>query len=188
MKASLYVRPLLGDEEHTLQKSLKSQDSFQVRRAQLILASARGVSVPELSRQTLFSRSTIRALIHQFEQQGLAALSRGSHRPKSSRALLDESLCQQIQHLLHQSPRMWGQSSSLWSLKRLAFVLHQEGYTPHVVSYETVRRALKRQGIAWKRAKHWITSPDPGYARKKTPGSPDSSGSVSRELGGRLSR
>ena len=168
MKASLYVRPLLGDEEPLLQKSLKSRDSFSVRRAQLILASARGVSVPELSRQTLFPRSTIRALIHQFNEQGLGALSRGSHRPKSSRALLDPSLCEQIAHLLHQSPRVWGQNSSLWSLKRLALVLHQQGSTPHVVSHETVRRALMRQGLSWKRAKHWITSPDPGYARKKS--------------------
>jgi hypothetical protein len=24
-----------------------------------------------------------------------------------------------------------------------------------------------RLGIGWKRAKHWITSPDPGYVRKK---------------------
>ena len=24
-----------------------------------------------------------------------------------------------------------------------------------------------RLGVGWKRAKHWITSPDPAYARKK---------------------
>jgi transposase len=27
--------------------------------------------------------------------------------------------------------------------------------------------ALRRLGVTWKRAKHWITSPDPAYARKK---------------------
>ena len=29
------------------------------------------------------------------------------------------------------------------------------------------RLALKRLGVGWKRAKHWLTSPDPEYARKK---------------------
>jgi transposase len=35
------------------------------------------------------------------------------------------------------------------------------------VSGEVIRRALKRLDINWKRAKHWMTSPDPHYARKK---------------------
>jgi hypothetical protein len=30
-----------------------------------------------------------------------------------------------------------------------------------------MRVALRRLGVAWKRAKHWITSPDPAYRRKK---------------------
>jgi hypothetical protein len=36
------------------------------------------------------------------------------------------------------------------------------------VSDETIRFALKRLGIPWKRAKRWITSPDPYYAQKNT--------------------
>jgi transposase InsO family protein len=35
------------------------------------------------------------------------------------------------------------------------------------VSAETIRQTLKRFGINWKRAKHWITSPDPPYLIKK---------------------
>ena len=35
------------------------------------------------------------------------------------------------------------------------------------VSDETIRQTLLRLGVKWKRAKHWITSPDPGYERKK---------------------
>lgn len=35
------------------------------------------------------------------------------------------------------------------------------------VSIETIRLALKRLGVGWQRAKHWITSPDPEYMRKK---------------------
>ena len=39
--------------------------------------------------------------------------------------------------------------------------------TEHRVSIETIRLALGRLGIGWRRAKHWITSPDPDYVRKK---------------------
>ena len=42
-----------------------------------------------------------------------------------------------------------------------------EGLTPERVSGETIRATLARLGVRWRRAKHWITSPDPGYARKK---------------------
>ncbi len=35
------------------------------------------------------------------------------------------------------------------------------------VSHETIRAALRRLGVGWRRAKHWITSPDPAYQRKK---------------------
>jgi len=36
------------------------------------------------------------------------------------------------------------------------------------VSDETIRLTLKRLGIGWKRAKRWITSPDPEYAAKNS--------------------
>jgi hypothetical protein len=35
------------------------------------------------------------------------------------------------------------------------------------VSDETIRATLARMGVRWRRAKEWITSPDPEYARKK---------------------
>ena len=41
------------------------------------------------------------------------------------------------------------------------------GAHPRLVSDEAIRVALRRLRVSWKRAKHWITSPDPAYARKK---------------------
>lgn len=45
----------------------------------------------------------------------------------------------------------------------------EEGLTKNKrVSGETIRATLSRKlGVRWQRAKHWITSPDPQYARKK---------------------
>ena len=52
---------------------------------------------------------------------------------------------------------------------RTAQVSFAQGLTPRLVSVETIRVALRRLRVSWKRAKHWITSPDPAYARKKKP-------------------
>ena len=48
-----------------------------------------------------------------------------------------------------------------------AEVSFAEGITAEQVSGETIRQAMLRLGVRWKRAKQWITSPDPEYARKK---------------------
>jgi len=48
-----------------------------------------------------------------------------------------------------------------------ADVSFERGLTAERVSGETIRATLERLGIRWQRAKRWITSPDPAYARKK---------------------
>jgi len=69
--------------------------------------------------------------------------------------------------MLHQSPRAFAKPTSLWTLPLAAEVAFAEGLTPARVSGETMRATLVRLGIRWRRAKHWITSPDPEYAQKK---------------------
>jgi hypothetical protein len=75
--------------------------------------------------------------------------------------------CEQIRALLHQSPRTFGKPTSVWTLELVAEVSFAEGITAERVSDETIRQAMGRLGVRWKRAKQWITSPDPEYARKK---------------------
>jgi hypothetical protein len=48
-----------------------------------------------------------------------------------------------------------------------AEVSFEEGLTKERVSGETIRATLQRMGVRWERARHWITSPDPRYERKK---------------------
>ena len=61
----------------------------------------------------------------------------------------------------------FGKPTSRWTLQLAAEVSFAQDLTPRLVSDETIRLALRRLGVSWKRAKHWITSPDPAYARKK---------------------
>ena len=73
-----------------------------------------------------------------------------------------------LRDLLHRSPRDFGKPTSFWTLNLAADVAFAQGLTARRVSDETIRQALKRLGVGWKRAKTWITSPDPAYARKKS--------------------
>ena len=49
-------------------------------------------------------------------------------------------------------------------------VAFSHGITERLISDETIRQALLRLGFGWKRAKTWITSPDPAYLRRRSLG------------------
>ena len=170
MTEQLFVRELSAAERPALVAGLKSPDAFVLRRCQALLASGRGEGVGAVARAVGCSRQTVRNVIHGFNARGVASLRRGSHRPRSARPELDEGKRRRLKDLLHQSPRTFGKPTSLWTLDLAADVAHERGLTAGRVSDETVRRALAAMGTNWRRAKHWITSPDPQYARKKGSG------------------
>ena len=109
----------------------------------------------------------MREAIHAFNTNGLAALRPGSRRPHTIRTAFDADQAERLRALLHQSPRTFNQPTSLWTLAVAAKVSFEHGLTAEPVSSETILATLKRLGVGWKRAKHWLTSPDPAYARKK---------------------
>jgi transposase len=165
----MYVRPLEDAERTQLVAGLRSSDAFVHRRAQILLASARGEQAPQIARHLGCDAQTVRNAIAAFNARGLAALRKGSSRPHRFRVAFDLARGEQLRALLHQSPRTFGKPTSMWTLELAAAVSFEHGLTAERVSGETIRATLARLGIRWKRAKRWITSPDPEYARKKAP-------------------
>jgi hypothetical protein len=110
---------------------------------------------------------TVRNTMHAFHQRGLAVLQPLSSRPHTTAALFTPGVCEALRALLHQSPRTCGQPTRRWPLALAAEGSCAEGLTPRLVSDEAMRVALRRLRVSWKRAKHWITRPDPAYARKQ---------------------
>jgi transposase len=161
-----FIRPLALDEHRAIKAGLRSPDSFTLRRCQILLASAEGLRPSLIAARLGCASQTVRNAIRAFAAEGLACLSRKSNRPKSSRPELDLARCQRLRALLHRSPRDFGKPTSLWTLALAAEVALAEGLTARLVSDETIRQALIRLGVGWKRAKTWITSPDPAYLRK----------------------
>jgi transposase len=152
-----------------MEGGLRSADAFLVRRCQIVLASEYGAGVPRIARQVGCSDQTVRHVVHAFNTQGVACLQRGSSRPHTTRARLGSEGAQRLQAVLPQSPRPFGHLTSLWTLELAAEVSFAHGLTSQRVSREAIRTALRRLDVSWQRAKHWITSPDPAYARKKKP-------------------
>jgi len=141
-----------------------------MRRAQIVLASARGLSPQPIAQLVGCCVQTVRNVIHAFTTTGLACVSKQSTRPKRVVPTFTGPKCEQLQHILHQSPRTYGKPTGLWTLALAAQGCHEQGVTARCLSEETIRRAVHRLRTNWKRAKHWITSPDPHYARKKSGG------------------
>ena len=163
----MFVRPLSPEERTALEQGLRSPDAFVVRRCQCLLKSAEGLTPRQIQRQVGWTDQTVRNALRAFTQQGLACLQLKSSRPHSAQKTLDGEKLEQLKDLLHQSPRDFGLPTSRWTLDGMAQVCLAQGLTPTLVSDETIRDAVKRLKVSWKRAKRWVDSPDPAYARKK---------------------
>src|SRR3712207_4104383 len=126
--------------------------------------------LPDRQESWLQPSETARNAIHAFNERGLPeALQRGSKRPHTiHRAFDPERGPRPCGSCCTRSP---GSSASKAAygrtLEMAAEVSFEEGLTKERVSGETIRATLERLGVRWERAKRWITSPDPEYARKK---------------------
>jgi transposase len=167
MHPPIFAREPSGAERAQLEAGLRAPSAFTVRRAQIVLLSAAGRRPSEIARGLCCAVQTVRNGIRAFNAGGLAALSAGSSRPRSAAPVLDGAKRERLRAILHQSPRAFGRARSTWTLALLAQVAHEQGLSPTVLSPETIRQALLRLEVSWRRAKRWLTSPDPAYARKK---------------------
>jgi len=168
MRPPLIVRALSDEERTQLAAGLRSSEAVVLRRCQIVLASARGERVPQITQAVGCSQKTARPVIRRFSAQGLTSLAAGSTRPHRVRPqAFAGARAQQLRTLLHRSPREFGKPGSRWTWAWAAEVRVAAGLCPTRLSGATIRQTLKRLGVGWKRAKQSITSPDPEYLRKK---------------------
>lgn len=158
-----------SDERSALKVGLRSSSAYTVRRSQIVLMSSEdGLTARAIGERLRCSDQCVREAIHAFEKEGVACLEEKTHRKDTLPTKFDQAGLERLSTLVHESPRQYGYPTSLWSLTPWAEVSYQEGLSSASVSHETVRQALKRLGIDWRRAREHITSPDPHYEAKKT--------------------
>ena len=167
MQAPLFVRQLTEQEQAELEAGRRSSQGFTVRRSQMLLASAEGKPTTTIADLIGCSDQAVRNALHDFHERGIAALQPKSSRPHTTYEVFDAEGREQLRALLHQSPRNVGRDTSIWTLDLAAEVSVERGIASRLVSGETIHNALRQLGVRWKRAKHWISSPDPDYVRKK---------------------
>ena len=168
MKPRIFIRDLTKEEQQALGAGLRSSDAFVLRRCQILLASARGETAPRIAQALCCDEQTVRHAIHEFNQAGLLALQAGSSRPHHVPSVLRADVtAEQFKTVLHRPPRDFGFQTSRWTLELLVRQCVHLGWMDRPVSIQTMRQTLSRLGITWKRAKHWITSPDPLDQQRK---------------------
>jgi transposase len=167
MRTPIFVRPLTDAERGAIEAGLRSSDAFTLRRCQIVRASADGVPIPQIARNLGCDEQTVRNAVHAFNACGTSALAKGSSCAHTLHRALDAAAAEKLRELLHRSPRGFGSKTSLWTLELAATEAFRQGLTATEVAGETIRATLVRLGVRWLRAKEWITSPDPEYARKE---------------------
>jgi transposase len=167
MKPSLFARPLSAEEKQGLEAGLRSRDAFTLRRSQILLASARGHRASEIASFVGCTVQSVRNALHAFRTEGLVSLDAKSTGPAHPQTIWPRDRDGELRELIHQSPRTFGKQRSLWTLDLLAEVCFERGMTKRKLSGEAIRCQLARMDINWKRARDWMTSPDPEYAAKK---------------------
>src|SRR5438876_4795303 len=167
MNLPLFVRPLADTEQSVLRRGLRSPKAFTRRRCQILLHSNQGRRPSQIAAAVGGTAQTVRDARRAFARRGLDCLQPLPQTPRTIHAVWSPHHDDALRALLHQSPRNFGKPTSLWTLPLAAHVCYDKGWTKRVLSGEAIRLVLKRLGVGWKRAKHWLTSPDPAYARKK---------------------
>ncbi len=115
-------------------------------RAQMVLLSGRGYSVPEIARVHDCGLEVVRTWLHRYEEQGVAGLA---DEPRSGRPPKDPLAGDIIDTQARQSPRNSGHVQSCWTVALLtAFLATRFGL---VLSGASVRRYLRHMGWRWKR-------------------------------------
>jgi len=168
MKA-LYARDLTEEERRALKGGMRLSSAFSVRRCQILLMSSdERLKAQEIAQRLKCSSQTVREVIHAFEIEGLECLKEKSRARRDDQRAFDHAGEEWLNETVRQSPRQYGFAGSLWTLKWLSELAAREGHTAREVEPETVGRALARAGVNWRRAKHWIVSPDEHYETKKS--------------------
>src|SRR5262245_12634347 len=142
MKPPLFIRPLTDDERVQLEADRRTADAFRARRAHIVLASARRLSPKPIAQLVGCSVQTVRHVLHAFNTRGVEGLAPQSTRPKTVEPTLDTAHCDHLQHIWHQSPRLYGKPTGVWTLALAAEVGYAQGVTERLMSAETIRRAL----------------------------------------------
>ena len=163
----IYAREITNEEGANLKRILRrSNDSFRVKRAQVILASAQKMKVPEIAKSFGFSSDYVSYVIHGFNEAGFAILE-SKYKNCGSSPKFNNEQREAVVDIALTKPKDFGLPFTEWSLPKLKDYIIGNTDIDYI-SHETIRRILQDKGIKYRRTKTWKDSNDPDFEIKKT--------------------
>ncbi len=141
----LYIRLTDAHRAELAQVSRQAVGRVALR-AQMVLLSDRGHSVPQIAAIHGCGQDVVRTWLHRYEECGVAGLQ---DRPRSGRPPADPLARQIVDAQASQAPRCAGLVQSYWTVALLAAFLATRFCL--ALSPSTVRRHLKATGWRWRR-------------------------------------
>jgi len=162
---AIRIRPITSEEQEILDRWQRADNVVAYRRARILRLSAAGHTCPLIAELLGLHVATVRDTIRQFNDGGIPAITpqpRSGGRPRR----YDEAVAEVAEGLIRQGPPPEGNRAT-WTLRTLATAIADRCAQVTQMGPEAVRRVLASRRIAYRRAKEWLTSPDPTYERKK---------------------
>lgn len=166
MAQRVQVRELTIDEGRRLLAIVRRGSGSVVRwrRAQIVLWSAQRMDVPAIAKIAFTSEDRVRAVIHNFNDDGFDSLTPKYAGGRPPTFTLPQR--QEIKKVALSRPTDHDLPFSTWSLSKLAEFLVAEGVVDDI-SHEGLRALLREEGVSFQVIKTLKVSNDPDFEAKK---------------------
>ena len=166
MRDGIRVREITNEEGNRLLRIVRRSSGSVVtwRRAQMVLLSAQGMDVAQIANVAFTSPDRVRAVIHNFNDDGFDSLVPKYAGGRPPTFTLPER--REIKKIALSRPADHGLPFSTWSLTKLAEFLVAEGVVDDI-SHEGLRLLLREEGVSFQVIKTWKQSSDPDFETKK---------------------
>ena len=152
------VQIYIPDDDLTAIRDLVqyANDAHILRRAQALFWLCSGDSVSDVARRLCVSRATIYNWVSRFEQRAELELSdrladaERAGRPATIAGIIDPI----IEQLVDTDPREFGYRQTIWTADLLSLHLRKRHHLK--ASLPSVKRAIARLGVIWKRPRHQL--------------------------------
>jgi len=168
MEVAMTSIELTGSERLILQcLAAHSDDARLVQRAYALLWLDDGESLADIAERLCVSRQSVYNWISYWEDRAEQEISQRlsdaprSGRPPTAKGIIDPL----IDEILDSDPRSFGYRSTVWTAQLLVHYLSDKHRLN--VSDDSVRLAIIRLGVRWKRLRHHLGLRDPRWRQAK---------------------
>ena len=138
---ALYIQNLSNEQMQQLKLLVhQPEEDLPINRLMIVLLSAEGKGVPEISNEVNLHPINVRKWIHRFSSSGVDGLRSGKSPGRPP--LFSSAQRNDIMRIAKANPRALGLHFSRWSLQRLRRHLIDKGIVNHI-SVETIRQIIQ---------------------------------------------